>query len=193
MVEKKTRAKIGQRVDAQRNRSRLLEAAKECFAKGGDAVTLDDIVNHAGVGIGTLYRHFKTREALIEAVYLTEHEKLVERAKELESSMSAVDALEQWLLSFVDMLATKRAMRESLNLLFSTKPEVHATSRNMMQPNLRRMIERASAAGEVSTSIDPVDILRALVGIAYGSNEPDWQENAHNFVRLLIMGMRVKR
>jgi AcrR family transcriptional regulator len=192
MKETNQERKPGMRADAQRNRSRILESAKECFGKHGDAATLDDIVGHAGVGIGTLYRHFATREALIEAVYLIEHEKLVARAAELERSQTPVEALRQWLMSFVDMLETKRSMRESLNLLFSAKPEVHATSRGMMEPALRRLIERATEAGEVSMSIDPVDILRALVGIAYASNSPDWHKNAHNFVELLIAGMRVK-
>jgi AcrR family transcriptional regulator len=121
-MEKKTASqKTGLRADAQRNRDRILEVAKECFAARGDSVTLDDIVSQAGVGVGTLYRHFKTRDALIEAVYISEHEKLVLKAKELEETVPAIDALRQWLLSFVDMLATKRAMKESLNQLFSTK------------------------------------------------------------------------
>ena len=193
MKETNAERKPAMRADAQRNRNEILSKAKDCFAARGDSVTLDQIVRAAGVGIGTLYRHFPTREALIEAVYLAEHEKLVERAKELEVSMTPVDALKHWLMSFVDMLETKRSMRESLNLLFSQKPEVHATSRGMMEPTLQRLIQRAVEAGEVSMTIDQVDILRALVGIAYASNSPDWHQNAYNFVELLISGMRVRR
>lgn len=192
MNKKTTTQKPGMRADAQRNRDRILEAAKYCFATNGDTVSLDDIVNKAGVGIGTLYRHFKTRDALVEAVYITEHEKLVLKAKELESSMPAVDALKHWLLAFVDMLATKRAMKDSLNQLFSSKPEVHAASQSMMEPTLRSLLERAAAAGEVHVDVEPLDLLRALVGIAFASSEPNWQENSRKFVELLIAGMRIK-
>ena len=180
------------RADAQRNRDRILEVAKNCFATNGDSVTLDDIVNEAGVGVGTLYRHFKTRDALVEAVYISEHEKLVHKAKELEESMPAVEALNFWLLAFADMLATKRAMKDSLNQLFSAKPEVFSLSRSMMEPTVRRLLERAAAAGEVHVSIEPLDLLRALVGISSASSEPDWHDNSRKFVELLIAGMRVK-
>lgn len=180
------------RADAQRNRDRLLEAAKKCFSENGDSVTLDDIVAEAGVGVGTLYRHFKTRDALVEAVYISEHEKLVDKAKELEESMPEVEALKQWLLAFIDMLATKRAMRDSLNLLFCAKPEVNSKSQSMMEPTLRRLMDRATAAGELYVTMEPLDLLRALVGIAYASIEPNWHENARKFVEIIIAGMRSK-
>lgn len=182
----------GMRADAQRNRDRLLEAAKKCFSENGDSVTLDDIVAEAGVGVGTLYRHFKTRDALVEAVYISEHEKLVDKAKELEESMPEVEALKQWLLAFIDMLATKRAMRDSLNLLFCAKPEVNSKSQSMMEPTLRRLMDRATAAGELYVTMEPLDLLRALVGIAYASIEPNWHENARKFVEIIIAGMRSK-
>ena len=185
--------KTGMRADAMRNRERILEAAKNCFAANGDAVSLDDIVNEAGVGIGTLYRHFKTRDALVEAVYISEHEKLVVKAQELEASETAVEALRKWLLAFVDMLATKRAMKSSLSLLFSAKPEVPSLSQSMMAPTIMRLLENAIAAGEVQPSVAPMDLLRALIAIAYASTEPDWQENAGKFVELLIAGMRVAK
>ena len=181
------------RADAQRNLERILEVAKDCFAENGDSVTLDDIVNQAGVGIGTLYRHFKTRDALVEAVYISEHEKLVVKAREFEASMPAVDALQQWLLAFVDMLVTKKAMKNSLNQLFCAKPEVSSASQSMMEPTLRRLLESAAAAGEARVDVEPLDLLRALVGIAYASYEPNWHDNARKFVELLIAGMRVTR
>jgi len=192
MDKKKATKSGGLRADAQRNRESILEAAKKCFAVNGDSVTLDEIVNQAGVGIGTLYRHFKTRDALVEAVYISEHEKLVLKAQELESSMPPVDALKIWLLAFVDMLATKRAMKGSLHLLFSVKPEVFSVSQGMMEPTIRRLLEQATAAGEVHLSVEPLDLLRALAAIAYASEQPNWHENSHKFVELMIAGMRSK-
>jgi AcrR family transcriptional regulator len=193
MTKETPTAKTGMRADAMRNRERILEAAKNCFSANGDDVSLDVIVNEAGVGIGTLYRHFKTRDALVEAVYISEHEKLVLKAAELEKSETAVEALRQWLLAFVDMLATKRAMKSSLSLLFSAKPEVPSLSQNMMAPTIKRLLENAVAAGEVQPSVAPMDLLRALVAIAFASTEPDWHENAGKFVELLIAGMRTSK
>ena len=103
------------RSDAQRNRERILEVAKEAFTRHGAATSLDDIAKHAGVGAGTLYRHFPTRDALIEAVYRSEVEKLAAAARGFIAAMSPIESLRAWLLLFVDYIAAKHIIAPALN------------------------------------------------------------------------------
>jgi AcrR family transcriptional regulator len=94
-------------MDPQRNRERILEVAKDAFARSGAGTSLDDIAKQAGVGAGTLYRHFPTRDALLEAVYRTEVEKLAAAERKLAQDLSPIEALRAWMLLFVDYIATK--------------------------------------------------------------------------------------
>src|SRR6266702_8164559 len=103
------------RTDAQRNRERILEVAKEAFTRSGANTSLDDIAKEAGVGAGTLYRHFPTRDALIEAVYRTEVEKLAAAERRFAADMSPIEALRAWMLLFVDYIATKQIIAPALN------------------------------------------------------------------------------
>jgi AcrR family transcriptional regulator len=103
------------RTDAQRNRARILEVAKEAFARSGANTSLDDIARQAGVGAGTLYRHFPTRDALLEAVYRTEVEKLAAAERKLAQAMPPIEALRAWMLLFVDHIATKQIIAPALN------------------------------------------------------------------------------
>src|SRR5215831_13115725 len=105
------------RSDAQRNRERLLEAAKEAFTRSGANTSLDDIAKEAGVGPGTLYRHFPTREALLEAVYRTEMEKLAAAEQKFAQELPPIEALRAWLLLFVDYIAAKQLIAPALNAL----------------------------------------------------------------------------
>ncbi len=102
------------RADAIRNRERVLEAAKAVFSQGGPEASLEAVARRAGVGIGTLYRHFPTREALYEAVYRREVEQLVELAQHLEAKMAPVEALRRWLRAGVEFIATKKGMAAAL-------------------------------------------------------------------------------
>src|SRR5712675_269584 len=104
------------RSDAVRNRERVLEAAKVVFSAGGSDASLEAVAKHAGVGIGTLYRHFPTREALFEAVYRREVEQLSELAEQLKNAPAPVDALRRWLRSNVEFVATKKGMSAALAL-----------------------------------------------------------------------------
>ncbi|AIE84589.1 TetR/AcrR family transcriptional regulator [Fimbriimonas ginsengisoli] len=177
------------RADAIRNRERLLEIARESFAEMGDAVTFDEIASRSGLGVGTLYRHFPNREALAEAVYLAEHQRLVEAAKEFEATLSPVEALRAWLRMFVELLATKRAMKESLNAFFDQKPDVYSAVRNLAGETISRLVKSAEEAREIKPGIDPTDLLRALVGISTASTGPEWRDSALKMVDLLVAGM----
>src|ERR1700680_1996992 len=105
------------RVDAQRNRERILEVAKQAFTRSGANASLDDIANEAGVGPGTLYRHFPTREELLQAVYRSEMEKLAAAERKFAESMPPMEALRAWLLLFVDAIETKHIIAPVLNAL----------------------------------------------------------------------------
>ena len=114
------------RADAVRNRERVLEAAKAIFSAGGPDASLEAVARRAGVGIGTLYRHFPTREALFEAVYRREVEQLGELAEQLKSEAAPVDALRRWLRSNVEFVATKKGMSAALALAVHGSSELYA-------------------------------------------------------------------
>lgn len=177
------------RADAIRNREKLLEIARECFAEMGDAVTFDEIATRSGLGVGTLYRHFPNREALAEAVYLSEHQRLVEAAQDFAAKLSPVEALRAWLRMFVDLLATKRAMKESLNAFFDGKPDVYSAVRNLAGETITNLVRKAEEAGEIKPGIDPIDLLKALVGMSTASTGPEWRDSALRMVDLLVAGM----
>ena len=117
------------RTDAQRNRERILEVAKEAFARSGANTSLDDIAKQAGVGAGTLYRHFPTRDALLEAVYRTEVEKLAAAERKLAQDLPPIEALRAWMLLFVDYIATKQIIAPALNTLVGGPSKVYEASR----------------------------------------------------------------
>jgi len=180
------------RADAQRNRELILKVARDAFAQGGANVTLEDIVRLSGLGVGTLYRHFPTRDALIEAVYLTEVQKLAAAERELAASEPPVEALRQWMLHFVDFMATKSAMREALSATVSGTEALYATSTELIRSAMNGLVERAVKSGEIQLALDPLDLLRAVASVAgvagAGGNT---QDSARRLVDVLIAGMRV--
>jgi len=178
------------RADAERNRQRLLEAARTVFARDGATASLEEIARTAGVGIGTLYRHFPKRDDLIEAVYRQAVGQLGEAADRLSQSASPVDAIREWLLLFVDYMATKRLMAEALNSLDGGANRVYAGSGDIMRGALERLVRRAEAAGEIRPVPDPFDLLRAVAGIHYVSPDGDWEPGARAMVDVLIAGLR---
>src|SRR5215475_10917517 len=152
------------RADAVRNRERVLEAAKVVFSAGGAEASLEAVARRAGVGIGTLYRHFPTREALYEAVYRREVEQLGELAEQLKSEAAPVEALRRWLRANVEFVATKKGMAAALALAAGPPPsELTAFSYERLTKAIGVLIERAVAAGEIRTDIGPEDLLRTLV------------------------------
>src|SRR5258708_20628819 len=151
------------RPDAVRNRERVLEAAKAVFSAGGPAASLEAVARRAGVGIGTLYRHFPTREALFEAVYRREVQQLSELAESLKSEPDPVDALRRWLRSNVEFVATKKGMSAALALAVQSSSELTAVSFERLTNAVGGLLDRSGAAGAVRSDSRPRDSLRALV------------------------------
>jgi AcrR family transcriptional regulator len=179
------------RADAARNRARLIEVAKAMFSEGGADVGLEAIAKAAGVGIGTLYRHFPTRDKLIEAVYRTETKNLAEWATRFGETMPPVEALRAWLRLFVDHIATKHVMAPVLASLVCGPSELYAESGTLVKAAIGSLVDRAVASGAIRLDIEPLDLLRALAGVAGISSVPGWEESAKRLVDILIAGVRV--
>ena len=179
------------RADAQRNRLRLLETAKSVFAAKGSDVSLDEIAKAAGVGIGTLYRHFPTRDALVQEVYRNEAHQIAEAAETLSASQPPVEALRAWLRLFVDYLVTKRALAEALNAMVGRPSDLYATSGAKVTQAIAMLVDRAVASGDIRLEMEPLDLLRALFGVSSVSAGPEGQESAKRLIDILIAGMRV--
>jgi AcrR family transcriptional regulator len=178
------------RSDAQRNRDRILEVAKEAFARSGANTSLDDIAKQAEVGAGTLYRHFPTRDALLEAVYRAEVEKLAAAERELSGKLPPVEALRAWMLLFVDYIAAKQIIASALNTLVGGPSKVYEGSRAQIQGAILTLVMRAIKSGDIRRDLDPFDLLRALIGVSNVATGPDWQESARRLVDILIKGSR---
>jgi AcrR family transcriptional regulator len=181
------------RADAQRNRERILEVAKEAFTRHGANASLDDIAKQAGVGPGTLYRHFPTREELLKAVYRSELEKLAAAERMLAEKMPPVDALRAWLLLFVDAVAAKQIVAPALNTLLGDHKKMFEDSYARMHDAIRALVKRAVRSGDIRKDIEPMDLLRALVGVSNVAATPDWQQSARRLVDILIAGSRRTR
>jgi AcrR family transcriptional regulator len=178
------------RADAQRNRQRILEVAKEAFARHGANASLDDIAKQARIGPGTLYRHFPTREELLGAVYRAELEKLAEAERKLSQTMAPTDALRAWLLLFVDAIAAKQLIAPALNTLLGDPKKVFEDSYAKMHQAIRTLVQRAVKSGEIRKDLDPIDLLRALIGVSNVASGPDWPPSARRLVDILITGSR---
>lgn len=178
------------RADAQRNRERILELAKQEFTRVGANASLEEIAKKAGVGPGTLYRHFPTREELLVAVYRSEMEKLAAAERTLANSLSPVEALRAWLLLFVDAVETKQIIAPVLNRLVGDPKKVFEASYAQIHEALRALVKRAIKSGDIRKDLDPIDLLRAIVGVANVSASPDWQQSARRLVDILIVGAR---
>jgi len=178
------------RTDAQRNRERILEVAKEAFARSGASASLDDIAKRAGVGAGTLYRHFPTRDALIEAVYRTEVQKLAAAERKFAEAMPPVEALRAWMLLFVDYIATKQIIAPALNTFVGGPSRLYEGSRAQIQGAIDALVKRAIESGDIRKDLDPFDLLRALIGVSHVPSSPDWQQSARRLVGILVTGSR---
>jgi AcrR family transcriptional regulator len=178
------------RADAERNRERILEVAKEAFTRFGANASLDDIAKQAGVGPGTLYRHFPTREELLRVVYRSELEKLAAAEQKLAQTVPPIEALRAWLLLFVDGIATKQLIAPAVNTLVGDPKKVFEASYAQVHEALRALVKRAIKSGDLRRDLDPIDLLRALVGVANVATSPDWQQSARRLVDILITGSR---
>jgi len=190
-VRKKTKsAPRTPRADARRNRERILEVAKLAFTRTGTDVSLDEVAKQAGVGPGTLYRHFPTREDLLEAVYRTEVERLAAAQEEFSATLSPVEALRAWMMLFVDYIATKQLIAPALNTLIGGDSKLSEYSGTLVKGAIRSLVKRAVDSGAIRADIDPLDLLRALVGVSNVSSVPDWPASARRLVQILIAGSR---
>jgi AcrR family transcriptional regulator len=178
------------RTDAQRNRERILEIAKESFRRSGANASLDDIAKDAGVGPGTLYRHFPTRDALIEAVYRTEVEKLAAAERKFAEAMLPIEALRAWMLLFVDYIGTKQIIAPALNTLVGGPSKLYEGSRGQIQGAIESLVKRAIKSRDIRKDLEPFDLLRALIGVSHVASGPDWQQSARRLVDILITGSR---
>ncbi len=178
------------RTDGQRNRERILEVAKEAFTRSGANTSLDDIARQSAVGAGTLYRHFPTRDALLEAVYRTEVEKLAAAERKFAQTMPPMEALRAWMLLFVDYIETKQIIAPALNTLVGGPSKVFETSGAQIKGAIHALVERAIKSGEIRSDLDPLDLLRALIGVSNVASGPDWPQSARRLVDILIIGSR---
>ncbi len=164
--------------------------AKEAFTRQGGNASLDDIARQAGVGPGTLYRHFPTRDTLIEAVYRAEVEKLAGAAPKFAEVMPPLEALRAWMRLFVDHIAEKQIIAPALNTVVGGPSKLYEGSRGQIQGAIDGLVKRAIKSGEIRKDLDPFDLLRALIGVSHVASSPDWQESAKRLVDILISGSR---
>ena len=178
------------RADARRNRDALLVAAAAQFAERGVESPLEDIARRAGVGIGTLYRHFPTRDALIADVYRREVDLLCGGVDELIATLPADEALAVWMSRFVGYVATKRGLAVALKSMVNDNSDLFARSRAHINESMARLVHAAVEAGLVRTDADPEDVLQAMSGFCMFSQQAGWQEQAQRLVNLLVDGLR---
>lgn len=150
---------------------------------------MDEVAKLAGVGPGTLYRHFANREALIEAVYLTELEKLAVAVKEFSATMPPIEALRAWMLLFIDYMATKQIIHSALNAMVAGGSDVFKCSLTVIQGGIDELASRAVASGDLRADVEPMDLLRALFGFTQSQGE-EWQKKSRTMVDILLLGSR---
>jgi AcrR family transcriptional regulator len=180
------------RADGLRNREKVLEAAKTVFSAGGPDASLEAVAREAGVGIGTLYRHFPTREALYEAVYRREVEQLGELAEELKGEDAPVEALRHWLGANVEFVATKKGMATALALAAGPPSELTAFSYERLTKAIGILLARAVETGEIRGDVSAEDLLRTLVGMCLLHDQPGWQSSVMRMLDVLIDGLRAQ-
>jgi AcrR family transcriptional regulator len=178
------------RADARRNRERLLEAAVSAFASDGADVTLEAIAKTAGVGIGTLYRHFPTREALVEAAYRQELARLCDVVPGLLRSLPADEATRVWMDRFIDYMTTKRYMAGALQAVIASGGDPYAESRARLIGAITTLLAAGNSAGTIRADVEPNDVLLALSGVSLAAGSPDQREQASRLLDLLVDGLR---
>ena len=184
------RARRKPRADGERNRAAILEAAHRILSEKGSGASLDEIAQAAGVGNGTLYRHFPTRTALVEAVCRNDTQDLIDAATSLAASVPPLVALAHWMDMFIDYIATKKIIAEAVSTLVTPASDLHGSSGADVRPALTTLFDRARDDGSITIEFDPLDLLRAVTGVATVGAGPDWERNARQVVRVLIAGFQ---
>jgi AcrR family transcriptional regulator len=178
------------RADGERNRARLVAAAKDAFAKDGAAVSLEQIARDADVSIATLYRHFPTRDELISAVYQQEVTTLIEAADRLMTKREPAAALREWLMLFVDFLDAKHGMAEAMDTLIGGPEPLYSKTPHRLDIPIKALVAGGIATGAFRDDIEPHDLLRALAGVAHVRPSKKWKRSAVRMVDLLLKGMQ---
>jgi AcrR family transcriptional regulator len=178
------------RADARRNRERLLSTATVVFSERGADASLEDIARQAGVGIGTLYRHFPTRDAMIEAVYRHEVEVLSDSASELLGRLPPDVALAEWMRRFVGYVATKRGLATALKSMMGSNTTLFDDCRQRMNDAAGELLAAGATAGAIRGDVDPADLLRGMSGICVAADQQGWQDQAQRLIALLLDGLR---
>jgi AcrR family transcriptional regulator len=181
------------RADAQRNRELLLTTALKLFTSSKQEVTLSAVAESAGVGIGTLYRHFPTRDALVEAVYRHEVERLSEDASKLLRRLPADAALEEWLKRYSALIVAKRGLKDALQSIFEPGADAYAYSRDRMTEAVTMLLNAAARSGAIRDGIDPQDVLLTVAASTWSfAGDKDWKERAGRVLRLVMDGLRYR-
>jgi AcrR family transcriptional regulator len=178
------------RADAQRNYARLLDAASAAFLEhGADDVSLEEIARRAGVGIGTLYRHFPTRQALLEAVYRDQVETLSARAEELCRAESPRDALADWMRALVKFSSTKRSMVSALLATLGSDSELVSSCSQVIRGAAESLVTRAQQAGVVRPDADAQDLIRLVHAVTIATEKATDPEQADRMLALILDGL----
>ena len=178
------------RADAARNREKLLQTAIAAFTEEGVDVPLESIAARAGVGVGTLYRHFPSRNALVQAIYRLEVQRLCESPAALLADNPPDVALQEWMNRFIQYAATKRGMSEALSSAVASGLPLFANTRSQMLAALGTLIDAAIADGTIRPDADVEVVLRAMGGMWQMSDGPQWRDQARRLVALVMDGLR---
>lgn len=178
------------RADALRNREALIDAAKAAFTETGPEVSLEEIARRADLGIGTLYRHFPTRDAVIEAVYRREVDQLGDAASALLRNHAPLDAMRRWLTLSIDYLDTKKLIAPALGTLSGGSAALMAHSGSRLVAAVTELLQAAQRAGAVRADVHVNDLVQAFAGIAYNTGAPGWRTSAERLVDIIIAGIR---
>jgi AcrR family transcriptional regulator len=191
LAKRKKLAKVGAgglRADAERNRQHLLDAAKLAFAERGPDASLEEIARRAKVGIGTLYRHFPNRDALLADVYRHALKQLADAAPILAAKEPPLEALRSWMRLFVDYIATKKVIAPALQRMAGGTSELYAGTMDQITAAMNLLISRAVASGDIRLEIDPFDLLRAVISVA--DERPGWQKTARQLIDIMLQGLK---
>ena len=178
------------RADAQRNREQLITAAVAAFSQEGPEVTLESIAKDAGVGIGTLYRHFPSREALVDAAYRSELARLCDSVALLLDQMPPDRAMRTWMDQFIDYMTTKRGMSDALRKVIASGGNPFAESRTRLVAAFEALMQAGAADGTMRSDLDPADLLASLSGVSLAVGDPAQRDQAGRLLDLLMDGLR---
>jgi AcrR family transcriptional regulator len=181
------------RADARRNRAKVLEAAEEVFASEGLAVPIDEVARRAGVGVGTVYRHFPTKEALFEAIVVDRIEGLVERAEELSSADDPCTALFTFISELVDLAVKKKDLTDELARVGVQSEDLIAGVKERLEHSFDVLLGRAQAVGGVRQDINRTDMTALVMGTCMAASQHGCAESTQRLVGVLCDGFRAHR